>query len=176
VIIAVWDTSPLWHAGLADRLDVLGDCAKGPEVTPWRNVTTATVVSELERNGLGTDLGWLEVVHVDELDELLATMQWTAHMGVSVSQGANLGEATVCAWAEVHGGTAIIDDKDAREVAAHNGISVHGSLWVVAEAVRTERIRPSTAGCFVDALINTGARYPCGVGGFVAWAGKNGLL
>jgi len=117
VTITVWDTSPLWHAGLADRLDVLGDCAKGPEAARWRNVTTATVVSELERNGLTPGLGWLEIVHVDELDELLATMKWTTHMGVNASQGANLGEATVCAWAEVHGGTAIIDEKDAREVA-----------------------------------------------------------
>jgi predicted nucleic acid-binding protein len=176
VIIAVWDTSPLWHASLADRLDVLGDCAAGTQTSPWRNVTTATVVNELKRNALQIDLSWLEVVHVDELNELLATLKWTERMGVDPSLGANIGEATVCGWAEVHGATAIIDDGDARDVAARNGLPVHGSLWVVAEAVRAGRITLPAASGFVDALISTGARYPCGVGGFVAWAQKNRLV
>ncbi|WP_433263496.1 hypothetical protein ACQPZF_32365 [Actinosynnema sp. CS-041913] len=154
---------------------MLGDCAYGsPE--PWRNVTTATVISELERNDVLLPLDWIEVVHVDELDELLATVRWSEAMGVDPARGANLGEATVCAWAEVHGAMAIIDDQDAREVAARAGLPVHGSLWVITEAVRAGRISPASASSFVDILIKTGARYPCGLGGFVPWARGKGLV
>lgn len=52
----VWDTSPLWHAALADRLDVLGDLTSGPADSTWQSVTTQTVVAELRRNGIAADL------------------------------------------------------------------------------------------------------------------------
>ena len=58
--ILVWDASALHHAIMADRLDVLGDLASGLPTGRWRNVTTATVLSELDRNGLTADGSWLE--------------------------------------------------------------------------------------------------------------------
>jgi predicted nucleic acid-binding protein len=174
VITAVWDTSPLLHAARADRVDVLGDYARGPADSPWRNVTTATVVSELEHNGISTAPPWLEIVHVDELDELLATVTWTSRMGTQ--RGRNLGEATVCGWAEVHGAVAIIDDSDARAVAAAHDLPVHGSLWVVAWAVRENGASANSADAFVAELVGTGARYPRMPQGFTAWAKQVGLL
>ena len=47
--ILVWDASALHHAALADRVDVLAHLAE-----PWRNVTTAAVLEELEKSSSGT--------------------------------------------------------------------------------------------------------------------------
>lgn len=172
----VWDASPLWHATVADRLDVLGDLARGPADSPWRNVTTETVVAELRRNGPPGDLSWLDVFSVDELDELTAMIWWAERLGVDQAKGANLGEATVCAWASCHDGTAIIDDRDARTVATRNKIDVHGSLWVVANAVNCGRTTKPAASRFVDSLIDAGARYPCAAGEFNEWAASQNLI
>jgi len=47
----VWDASPLVHAHKIERLDVLGDLARGTDSEPWNNVTKATVVEELGTHG-----------------------------------------------------------------------------------------------------------------------------
>lgn len=168
----VWDASPLIYAGRIDRLDVLGEFAKGPAGQPWSNYTTAAVVEELGDNGCLRP-EWIEVVHVDHIKELTA-------LGVCLDRVATTthskGEATVFAWAEVHGATAIVDDADARRVAQGYGLEVHGLLWVVATAVADGRWGESSAGAFVDQLLAAGARYPFEAGGFVEWASKQGLL
>ena len=122
----VWDASALHHAILADRVDVLGDLA-----SPWRNVSTATVNGELRRNGLHLAAPWIEIVHVDEPDELRASFAWGQALGAGPR---DLGEATVCAWAELHGGVPLIDDGDAKRVAVANGLVAHGTLWLFTEA------------------------------------------
>jgi len=40
-------------------------------------------------------------------------------------------EAATLAWAETHGAVAIVDDRAARNVARHRGVTVHGSLWLI---------------------------------------------
>lgn len=122
------------------------------------------------------DLSWLEIAQLDELDELTALVRWAQLLGVSTATGLNLGETSVCAWAEVHGATAIIDDADARKVAKAAGIPVHGSLWVIATAVRDSDHRETTADNFVRSLIDSGMRYPKMPNGFCAWARRNKLL
>lgn len=172
----VWDTSPLHHAIKADRIDVLGDIARGPSDSRWRNVTTGTVIHELRLYGLPTDdLGWLEIVHLDELAELDALMRW---MGIVSGQSSNQGEATVLAWADVHRATAVIDDRDARRAARREGQEVWGSLRVIAAAVRDGSIPGHSATSFVDMLVASGCRYPltCAQGQFIGWAKTNGLL
>lgn len=72
----VWDTSGMFHAARAERLDVLGDLAKG-----HRHVMTAAVLEEFDRYGLAVpvaECGWLEVVHVDGLADLACLVRWTA--------------------------------------------------------------------------------------------------
>jgi predicted nucleic acid-binding protein len=171
VTTLVWDASGLHHAARADRLDVLGDVAKA-----YRNVTTAAVVQELDRYGLASAVeqaGWLEVVHVDGLAELRSLVAWVARLSAGVH---HQGEATVCAWADVHGATAVVDDRDARTAAARGGIAVHGSLWVVAQGVRSGRLGGLAADGFVSALVREGARYPLDGRTFSAWARDRGLL
>ncbi|MEV6611382.1 hypothetical protein [Kutzneria sp. NPDC051319] len=89
----VWDASALHHAIAADRVDVLGDLASS-----WRNVSTAAVSAELRRNGLSLAAPWIEIVHVDEPDELRSLFAWAQALGAGAR---DIGEATVCAWAEV---------------------------------------------------------------------------
>jgi predicted nucleic acid-binding protein len=157
----VWDASAIHHPAKTDRLDVIGDiCRK------WRNVTTAAVVEELQLHGLSIDgHDWLEVTHVDGLDEVVALGRW---VGIVSAEQHNRGEATVLAWAEIHDAIAIIDDGDASRVAREHGITVHGSLWVLAEAVRHGYLVEAAASGLVDALIHEGARFPFQPGRFLA--------
>ncbi|WAL73193.1 hypothetical protein OU787_17760 [Kitasatospora sp. YST-16] len=172
--IPVWDTSPLFHAIKADRIDLLADFARERQGTLCRNVTTATVVDELVYANLDiSGLGWLEKVHVDGLDELGALVRW---MEVVSGERSNHGEATVLAWAEVHGATAVIDDADARRAAQKHGMPVQGSLRVLADALREGRITEYPANAFADAMVDTGARYPFGSGGFLPWVRRMKLL
>lgn len=168
MITLIWDTSPILHAGRIDRLDVLGDIASG-----WpRNVVTAAVVEELEVEGVSVP-DWLEVVHVDGLDELASLASWLQRVSAG---GRNRGEATLLAWAQVHSAVAIVDDKDARLAAQRAGVEAHGVLWVVASAIEDKRISRAAASGFIDAMLGSGARYPFEHGGFVTWAERQGLL
>jgi predicted nucleic acid-binding protein len=173
VTTVVWDTACLFYAAKAERLDVLGDCARRGGISPWRNVTTQAVVDELATHGLSIGgVPWLEIVHVDGLDELAALVAWMDRLG---SGQHHRGEATVCAWADVHGAVALLDDRDAKRVATRHGLRTHGSLWLLAEAVRTGLTSMSGAANLVDVLLAEGARYPLEKGEFGSWCRRNGL-
>jgi predicted nucleic acid-binding protein len=174
MIALVWDTSCLLHAMRADRLDVLIDCAHGGPDSPSRNVTTQAVVDELGKYRLGAaDLPGFEVVHVDGLDEILTLAKW---VGALAKGEHNRGEATVCAWADVHGATAMLDDKAAREVARCAGLAVHGTLWLIRSAVLRGRLTIAGASGLADALIADGARYPFASGGFGGWHARQPIV
>lgn len=172
--ILVWDTSPLHHAIKAGRLDTLADLAAEWQGLPRRNVTTAAVIEELRHYDLDVSgLGRLEVHHVDGLAELTALVRWMQRVS---GQKSNHGEATVLAWADVHGAVAVIDDLEARKAARAGGLTVWGVLRVIAEAVGEGRGTEYVASTLTDALLASGACYPFGHGGFLEWARKNGLL
>lgn len=173
--ILVWDASPLHHAILAGRMDTLADLAAEWRGSPRRNVTTPVVIDELRRYDLDVSgLGWLEVEHVDGgVAELGVLFRW---MDLVSGPRSNHGEATVLAWAELHGAVAVVDDRDARKSARAAGLPVWGVLRVIAEAVRDGRGTEYVATTLVDGLLRSGARYPFGQGGFVAWARKSRLL
>ncbi|GAA2942891.1 MULTISPECIES: hypothetical protein [Streptomyces] len=172
--LLVWDTSPLLHAIKAGKIEILGDIARNHQGRTRRNVTTQAVVSEISHFRLplaGTE--WLEIVHVDDLTELEALVDWMNRVSGAKS---NHGEATVLAWAEVHGATAVVDDADARRIGRGAGLDVRGSLRIVAESVGEGRTTPYVATGVVDAMIDTGARSPFPRGQFISWAKENGLL
>lgn len=170
----VWDASALHAVAAADRVDVLFDLAAGVPEAPGTHVTTAAVAEELRRHRLW-DLcqPHLSVMHVDGLDELTALGRWLA----VVSDGRHSrGEATVLAWAEVHGGIPILDDRDARRKAVRHGLPAHGSLWVIAEAVRAGKAPRSHATSLTNAMLAAGAWLPFSIDGFLSWATAQGLL
>jgi predicted nucleic acid-binding protein len=167
----VWDASALHHAARADRLDVFGDVAK-----TYDNLTTAAVLEELAGHGLAEPVersDWLRVVHVDGLEELPVLVGWVARLSAGVH---HRGEATVCTFADVHGGTAVIDDRDACRTARTAGLDVHGSLWVLAAGVRAGAMSVPAADGLVATLVREGARYPLRGQTFSSWAGTSGLL
>lgn len=172
--VLIWDTSPLLHAIKADKTDMLHDFARTWSGGPRRNVTTQTVHHEITRQGLELrGLDWLDVVRLDDLDELNQLVVWMDRVS---GQKSNQGEATVLAWADVHGAVAVVDDGDARRIGRRHGLAVCGSLRVVAEAVADGRTTEYVATTFVDTLIGTGMRYPCQLGQFIPWAKQNGLV
>lgn len=168
-LVIIWESSALLHACRTDRLDVLLHLAEA--LGPARHVTTAAVREELAGHDLVLPPS-MSVVHVDGLTELVSLADWVQRLSSSVH---DRGEATVCAWAQVHGATAIVDDRAARTAAARAGLDVHGSAWVVARAVAIGHEGIANATALLDTLITDGARYPFPRGGFEGWA-KNAKL
>jgi predicted nucleic acid-binding protein len=171
----IWDASALHHAAKADRLDVLLDIAKAVPNAPARCLTTALVVEELAGHGLWEVCApHLDVVDLESLDEIQALTRWLA----VVSNGPrSRGEATVFAWAEVNDGSIIIDDGDARRAAERHGQVVHGTLWILVQAIQADTLSPASADALVNEFRATGARLPgFPAGGIVSWARQSGLL
>jgi predicted nucleic acid-binding protein len=168
----VWESSAILHACRSDRADVLLHLADALSSTPIRHVTTAAVAEELHRRHV-TLPARLDVDHVDGIDELAALVRWVQRLSSSEH---DRGEATVCAWAEAHDALAVIDDRAARIAAQRAGLDVHGTAWVIAQAVNLGRETPSGATALLDTLILDGARYPFRAGGFATWAKAEGLL
>jgi predicted nucleic acid-binding protein len=171
----VFDTSALYHAALAERLDVLGDLTGTAEC-----VTTRTVLDELRQAGR-TDRrlldvqrqGWLTEVRFDGLAETRHLVEWMRRLEIDTR---DYGELTVIAYAQMHGAVVIVDDKKARRLAKREGLRAHGSLWLIAAACRAGRLSDAGARSLVDALVGTGARLPCAGAEFRDWAADCGLL
>lgn len=168
----VWESSALLHACRCDRADVLLHHADSLSSTTIRHVTTAAVAEELGRRDVALPTR-MDIVHVDHLDELSSLTRWVERLSSSEH---DRGESTVCAWAEVHDAMAIIDDGAARTAARQAGLDVHGTAWVVAQAVNQGRETAPGATALLDMLILDGARYPFRTGGFATWAKDQGLL
>jgi predicted nucleic acid-binding protein len=99
----------------------------------------------------------MDVVHVDHLEELVALAAWVQRLSSSEHDG---GESTACAWAEVHGALAFIDDRAARIAAQRAGLDVHGTAWVIAQAVNYGQQTPSGTTALLDTLILDGSPRP----------------
>lgn len=156
-----------------DRLDVLAD------MVPGRSVTTRTVLRELADHDVDRrvlELGWPELVAVDEVHEIEAVVFWASLLGCSGRQ--DLGEVTVLAWAQVHGAVAVVDDGEARRVALRHGARLTGTLGLFAAAVNEGRQTPAGLCGLIDQLIGVGrARYKINSGAeFESWARGKGLL
>lgn len=115
----------------------------------------------------------MRVASLDALDELRCFVKWTGRIG---SQERDLGEASVLAAAELRGGIAVTDDRDATVVARRHGAEVHGTIWLLAQGCQDDKLNPVGAGSIVDALRATGARLPCTGNEFPAYAAEHGLL
>lgn len=167
--VLVFDSSVLSAFATARRLPTLRDVVSG-----HRLVTTQAVVDELSAAGGATpDLTWLDVVHVDTLVELRALVEYTRFLG---SGEHDMGEATTLAWAEVHGGTVIIDDEAAKKVGRRRRVECHGTLWLIVRAFTLGRIDAREAERLVDVLAETNARFPCDGSRLFVWAQEKGLL
>jgi len=165
----VFDTSVLSAFVSAQQLAVLRDFG-----ATHRLVTTQAVIDELgAADGVTPDLTWMEVAHVDSLAELRVLVRYAAVLG---SGEHDMGEATVMTWAEVHEATALIDDEAAKRAGRRRKVSCHGTLWLVIEAYKADRLDVAGAESLVDRLAETNARFPCDGASLFAWARQQQLL
>lgn len=119
-------------------------------------------------------LPWLEIVELVEMVEIVAFARYKAELGGGLER--NNGEAAVLAWSSVHGGIALIDERAGTRAARRDGIDVHGTMWLIAEGVRTKQLGESAAVRMIDSLIGTDMALPTDGAGFLAWAREQGLL
>lgn len=175
-MLLVLNASPLNCFARSGALPLLDRVTTG-----HRRIVPQAVLDEL-RAGEGEyplladirNVEWLEVVPVDSLDELRAFVSYTRRLG---SGKRDVGEANVLAWAEVHEGVAILDDRVAKKVAQERQVSCHGTLWLVINAFRQELIDQPGAERLVDRLRHDGgARFPTDGTGLFGWARERGLL
>lgn len=172
----VFDNTPLSHFARAGRLDVLEKL-----VASYRCITPAEVTTEIhdglsEHPSLAKVLSaqWLEVVELVELQEVVAFATYKAELGGEPDK--NNGEAAVLAWTSVHGGVAIIDERAGTRIALRDGMVVHGTLWLVVNGLRDDRLARGDAERIVDELIATDMALPVDGAGLIAWAYQEGLL
>jgi predicted nucleic acid-binding protein len=173
----VFDSTALSHFARAGRLDDLETITATDEC-----VVPAEVLDELARGvaaypALGTvaSQGWLKAVQLEELGELVAFATYKAELGGGAER--NNGEASVLAWANAHGGIAVIDESAATSIGDATGITVHGSLWLVIRGFKSRVLDRATAEGIVDDLISTGMRLPVTDGAALfAYAYEAGLL
>ena len=170
-----FDTMCLSQFARAERLDVLRDLLVEREC--W---TTSVVRAELATGAQlhpqlteALNVEWMHVASLDALDDLGCFVKWANRLG---SQERDLGEASVLAAAELRGGIAITDDRDATKVARRHGAEVHGTIWLLALACRGGKLTHAGAASIVDALRAVDARLPCTGSGFPAFAAEHGLL
>ncbi|MEV4497583.1 hypothetical protein AB0J84_18050 [Micromonospora arborensis] len=173
--LLVFDATVLHHFALADRLDVLADLVAGE-----RAATTAVVLDEIRANSqrepaltAALSLGWVDVIALDTILEVRSFSAWVRRIGAGRR---DLGEATVFAAAEIHGGTAVTDDRAATKVGRAYGLEVHGTIWLLADRCRSGRLTEVNAGAIVDALRETQHRLPCTGAEFPSYVRKAGLL
>ncbi|WP_255429734.1 hypothetical protein [Streptomonospora sp. PA3] len=114
------------------------------------------------------------VVDCDSLETLAAFGRWGTRMGLTDDH--NIGATTLCAYADCRGGTVIMDDRDARRVAEFHGLTVRGTMGLLADACRRSDYTVASASVLADSLRDTGMRLPFPRGGFESWARDAKLL
>jgi predicted nucleic acid-binding protein len=173
----VFDSTALSHFARAGRLQELPAVAGTDSCFVPVAVLTELTRGAVEHPALGTvsTQAWLSAVECDELNELVAFARYKRELGGGPQR--NNGEAAVLAWVSVNGGTAIIDEYVARSIADREGISAHGSLWLVIRGFKTKVLDRATAENIVDDLITSEMRLPVASGAdLFAWAYTEGLF
>lgn len=155
----IFDASPLNHFARARELHTLQQLVSG-----HRCVVTVAVRQELHAGAAHhpalveiDTLPWLETVRVDGLDELYRVAEYLRRLG---STERNAGEASVLAWAELHGAIAYVDDQAACNVARARGVTVYRTLNLIVRGHRAGYFTEQRAQELVVALVDTGARFP----------------
>ena len=172
----VFDNTPLSHFARAGALPVLESISAG-----FRCVSPAEVMQEIIRGATtypaiaaAVSLPWIDIVELIEIEEIIAFARYKAELGGGLER--NNGEAAALAWASVHGGTVIIDERAGTRAARRDHIEVHGTLWLITNAIRDSKLQEADAISMIDQLSATDMALPTDGAGFLAWAYEQGLL
>lgn len=174
--ILIFDNTPLSHFARASALPVLENITAS-----FHRIAPAQVIQEIIRGvsvhpalAAAVSLPWINIVDLTETSEIVAFARYKAELGGGVDR--NNGEAAVLAWASVHGGTVIIDERAGTRAARRDNIEVHGTLWFVTNALRSGKLAEAEAINIIDQLAATDMALPTDGAGFLAWAHNEGLL
>lgn len=116
---------------------------------------------------------WLDVVRTDDLDVLRCLAEYVRLLSAGPR---NLGECTVLAWCEAHGGVAVIDDGAGRNAGDARDVRIRGTLRLIAAGYRAGQLNEQAAIELVDALRDAEAWFPCNGSEFFDWARSQQLL
>jgi predicted nucleic acid-binding protein len=172
--ILVLDAMELIHFAKAERLDVFRDLLVDNDC--W---TTRVVLEEVRRGPRQSlalraeDADWLSIAELDTYAEISCFVTWAQRIGAG---DRDLGEASVLAAAELRGGIAITDDREAVKVGRAHGLAVHGTIWLLASFCRNGKLAETAAGNLIDALRETQLRLPCTGAEFPQYARRYDLL
>lgn len=170
----VFDASPLSHFARADHVHTLRKITGAHRCTVTQAVLDEISAGAHKYPELGNaDLTWLEVVPVDSLDAMRILFEYARVLG---SGSRDVGEATTLTFAEMHGAVAIVDEAAGRAAGWARGVTVHGTLWLVAEGFKATLLSEADAVALVDQLRAAEAWFPCDGKKFLAWARAEGLL
>ena len=157
--VLVFDTTALNYFALVGELDLLEQI-----VDPFRCVVPFEVLNELAAGVAAhpelrdtLNLPWIEVVQLPASD-LASFARYKRELGGGPNR--NLGEAAVLAWCASAGGTAIIDESRARDIAHQDDIDVHGSLWLIQLGIKSNLIDRPVAVAVIDQLRSAGMYLP----------------
>lgn len=170
----VVDTGPLSVLAKAGWLGMLRVVADGRAV-----VITDVVEAEL-RDGEARhphlrsvlDAEWICRRPQSTAEELDAFQGFASYL---VSGSRNRGEASVLAYAQVHGALAIVDDGAGRKHAKRTGIEFQGTLALLCELIRRGEVSVDVVSHIADHMLETEYRLPFAAGEFATWARDNGL-
>ena len=119
---------------------------------PFRTVTTSLVVNELEIGGHSLSLSLIRGGQIEEYlvqsDELFELIESYSHL--------ELGETdlSVLLAAEKYEGMILSGDSALRKIATARKIEVHGTIWVLDELIKAEKITPVMAAERLDYLLS----------------------
>jgi predicted nucleic acid-binding protein len=174
--LRVFDNTPLSHFARAGHLDVLGKLVAGHRCVTPQEVATEIMAGIGEHGALARVLtaDWLEVVELTEVAQVVSFARFKGQLGGGPER--NNGEAAVLAWAEHHGGIAIIDERAGTRIAQRAHIEAHDTLWLIVNALRAGYLTRVEAEHLVDELAETDMSLPVDGAGLFAWAYEQQLL
>lgn len=174
--LLIFDNTPLSHFARAGQLTILEKLVYGYRCVVPAEVRQEVVAGMARFPDIASVLSaqWLEPVEVSGGREFMAFARYKAELGGG--QEENNGEAAVLAWASIHGGAAVIDERAGTRLAQRDDIEVHGSLWLVVQGVRSGVLNRPDAEQLVNDLRETDMRLPIDGGALFAWAYQEGLL
>lgn len=170
----VFDASPLSHFARADHVHTLRRITSTHRCTVTRAVLDEISAGARKYPELGSaDLSWLEIGPVDGLAAMRVLFEYARILG---SGSRDVGEAATLTFAEIHGAIAIVDEAAGRKAGGARGVTVHGTLWLVAQGFKANLLSEADTVALVNQLRAAEAWFPCDGEKFLAWARAEGLL
>ena len=167
--VLVFDNSPLNYFARSGCLGVL------EAISVQHARFTTRIVREELRAGLRQhaelqlilDAPWLGVVPED-----VRTVSTFARLRRRLGDG----EASVIAYSQVHGGTAVIDDQAGFKIAKQEGVAVTRTLNLVADAIHDGRMSDLQADTVLSLIQDAEAYLPAVDGSTLEWLRKERLI